>query len=187
MLASATQNPPLSFRCPSLDQDDISIFNNIILPLREHLPRSLDIVLVAVLLQHAEVIHNALNERLLEIPVDHARCLRRLGALADSPLPDLVGSGGEEGAEFQGGAHGGDDFWEGGFCAEGFAFLRSGFVGVEAGEAFFEGDGHGDDGVAGRVFFDPAADGGEVLVLLADVVFFRKVDEVDDGLGGEEE
>ena len=37
------------------------------------------------------------------------------------------------------------------------------------------------------MFFDPAADGGEVLVLLADVVFFGEVDEVDDWFGGQEE
>ena len=60
-------------------------------------------------------------------------------------------------------------------------------VAFEAGEAFFEGDGKGDDRVAGGVFFDPFGDFGEVFVFLADVVFFAEVDEEDDGLGGEEE
>lgn len=37
------------------------------------------------------------------------------------------------------------------------------------------------------MFFDPFGDFGEVFVLLADVVFFAKVHEVDDGFCGEEE
>jgi hypothetical protein len=81
-------------------------------------------------------------------------------------------------------AHGGDDLGERGFGAEGFAFLGGGLFSIEASEAFFEGDGDGDDGVAGGVFFNPAADGREVLVLLADVVFLGEVDEVDDWFGG---
>lgn len=34
---------------------------------------------------------------------------------------------------------------------------------------------------------DPFGDLGEVLVLLADIVFFGEIDEVYDGFGGEEE
>ena len=37
------------------------------------------------------------------------------------------------------------------------------------------------------MFLDPLGDFGKVLVLLPDVVLFAEVDEVDDGLGGEEE
>ena len=37
------------------------------------------------------------------------------------------------------------------------------------------------------VFLYPFGDLGEMFVLLADVVFFAEVDEVDDGFGGEEE
>jgi hypothetical protein len=36
------------------------------------------------------------------------------------------------------------------------------------------------------VLLDPGVDLGEVLVLLPQVVLLREVDEVDDGLGGEE-
>jgi hypothetical protein len=36
------------------------------------------------------------------------------------------------------------------------------------------------------VLLDPGVDFGEVLVLLPQVVLLREVDEVDDGLGGEQ-
>ncbi len=110
--------------------------------------------------------------------------LRGLGALADGPLADLVGAGGEEAAEVHHLAHGDDDLGEGGLGAEGFALGVGGGVVGEAGQALFEGDGERDDGVAGGVLLDPVGDLGEVLVLLPDVVFLAEVDEVDDGFGG---
>ena len=172
---------------PRLDQNDIPILDHIILTLGHHLARRLDRRLILEFLQHVVVVHDALDKRLFEIAVDDTRGLGRFGALADGPLPDLVGAGGEEAAEVHHLAHGDDDLGEGGFGAEGFAFGVGGSVGVEAGEALFEGDGHGDDGVTGGVLFDPLGDFGEVFVFLADVVFFTEVDEVDDGFGGEEE
>ena len=80
--------------------------------------------------------------------------------------------------------HGGDNFGKRGFGAERFALFFGGCFGIEAGEAFFEGDAKRDDWVARRVFFDPFGDFGEVFVLLADVVFLAEVDKEDDGFGG---
>lgn len=73
-------------------------YHLIILPLSQHLPRCLHIPLVPILPQHIIVIHNRLNKRLLEIPMDNARRLRRLRPLPDRPLPHLIGPRREEGA-----------------------------------------------------------------------------------------
>ena len=53
-------------------------------------------------------------------------------------------------------------------------------------EALLERDGEGDERVAGVVLVDPGLDLGQPFVLLADVVALGEVDEVRDGLGGEE-
>ena len=37
------------------------------------------------------------------------------------------------------------------------------------------------------MFFNPFGDLGKMFVFLADVIFFAKIDEEDDGFGGEEE
>ena len=176
-----------SLRSTSLDQYDIPILNHIVLPLRQHLPRRLDIVLVAIFLQHSEIVHNALDERLLEVTVNHAGRLRRFGPVPYRPLPHLVGAGGEERPELQRLAHRCDDLRQRGPRAEGFALFFSRGFAVEAGEALFEGYGDGDDGVAWGICFDPFADFGEVLILLSEVVFLTEIDEVDDGFGGQEE
>ncbi len=42
-------------------------------------------------------------------------------------------------------------------------------------------------GIACRVLFDPFGNLGEILVLLANVVFFAEVDQIDYWLGSEEE
>ena len=84
-------------------------------------------------------------------------------------------------------AHRENNFGERGLGAEGFALFLGGSFGLKAGEALFEGDGDGNDGISGRVCFDPFADFGKVLVFLAEVVFFGEVDKVDDWFSGEEE
>lgn len=119
--------------------------------------------------------------------MDHARGLGGFTPLPDSPLAHLVGTCGEEASEIELLPHSRNDLWQRRFRAQLLALLlRFGLV-FAAREAFLEGDGDGDDGVAGCVLLDPFGDLGEVLVLLADVVFFAEVDEVDHGLGGEEE
>ena len=177
----------LRFGSTRLDQDDIPVLDHVILALRHDLPRRLDGRLVLQFPQYIVIVDDALDERLLEIPVDDAGGLWRLGPLPDRPLPHFVGAGGEKAAEVHHLPHGDDDLGQGRLGAELLAFLVGDGVGLEAREAFLEGDGHWDDGVAGGVLLDPFGDFGEVLVLLADVVFFAEVDEVDDGFGGQEE
>ncbi len=54
-------------------------------------------------------------------------------------------------------------------------------------QLFLELDGEGDDVRAlPAVLLDPRDDLGQVLALLAHVVFHGQVDQVDDGLGGDE-
>ena len=56
----------------------------------------------------------------------------------------------------------------------------------ETREALLECDGEGNEQVARVLLVDPRLDLGQPLVLLAEVVPLGEVDEVGDGLGGEE-
>jgi hypothetical protein len=56
-----------------------------------------------------------------------------------------------------------------------------------ASETIFKGNGKRNDYIAGGILVDPRLDLGEVLVLLANEIPLRQVDEVDDGFGGEKE
>ena len=119
--------------------------------------------------------------------VNHASCLGGFTSLPDSPLPHFVGTGSEEAREIQLLPHGGDDFWQSRLRTKLLAlFLRFGIV-FTAGKAFLEGNGDRDYGVTGCVLLDPFGDFGKMLVLLADVVLLAEVDEVDHGLGGQQE
>lgn len=117
--------------------------------------------------------------------MNNPRRLRRLRPLPNTPLPHLVRARREEAREPQRSPHRNDDLADGALDAELFAFLGD-FGIAHAGESFLEGHREWDDDVAGTVLVDPGFDLGEVLVLLADVVFLREVDEEDNWLGGEE-
>lgn len=119
--------------------------------------------------------------------MNHAGGLRCLGALPDRPLPHLIGPRREEAPEIQRLPHGRDDLGQRALGAQLLAFLLGLLLILEAREAFLEADGERDDGIAGGVFLDPFGDFGQVFVLLADVVFFAEVDEIDDRFRGEEE
>ena len=119
--------------------------------------------------------------------MNYPRRRRRLGPLSDRPLPHLIRACGEKTTQVQCLPHGGDDLGKGRFGTEGFALFFCFGVAFKPSKAFFEGDGKGDDGVAGGVLFHPFRDFGKVFVFLADVVFFAEVDEEDDGFRGEEE
>jgi hypothetical protein len=54
-------------------------------------------------------------------------------------------------------------------------------------EALLEAHGDRDDGITLSVFLDPRGNLGEMLVLLTDIVLLAEIDEVDNGLGSEEE
>lgn len=117
--------------------------------------------------------------------VNYTSGSRSLDALADGPLTDLVGTGGKEGSQVEGLAHGGDHLGQSRLGVEVLALLEGLLFGLEARETLLEGDGDGNERVTGRVGLDPLKDLGEVLVLLADVVALAQVDQVDHGLGGE--
>lgn len=115
--------------------------------------------------------------------MNDTRGLRRLGTITDRPLPHLVSTRCEERPEVERFAHSGDNLGQSGLGAELLALLLNLCVVLEAGEALFERNGDGDDGVTSGVLFHPLGDLGQVLVLLADVVLFAEVDEEDNGLG----
>ena len=118
--------------------------------------------------------------------VDDTCRLRRLRALADRPLPDLVRARREEAVQVQDLPHRRDDLGQRRLGAELLAlFVRLGLA--ERRQALLEGHGQRNDRVARRVRLDPFGDLGQVLVLLPDVVLLAEVDEEDDGLGGQEE
>lgn len=117
--------------------------------------------------------------------MDNTRRLGRLGALADTPLPDLVGTACEERAEVESLPHLDNDLGESRLDTELLALLGGLLVG-HAGETLLEADGERNDDIAGGVGINPLLDLAEVLVGLADVVALRQVDEEDNGLRGEQ-
>ncbi len=119
--------------------------------------------------------------------VNHASSSGRFGAIPNRPLPDLVGACGEEAAEVECFSHGDDDFRKSGLGPEVLAFLGGRFFGVETSEALFERHGDGYDRVTRCVLLDPFRDFRQMLVLLADVVFFAQVDQIDNGLRRQQE
>lgn len=117
--------------------------------------------------------------------MDDTSRLGRLGAVADSPLADLIGSGGEKAAEVEDLAHGDDDLGEGGLDAEGLQLSLDLLLSLEAGQTLLETDGQGQNWVSSGVLLQPLCDLAEMLVLLADVVLLAEVDQVYDGLSAE--
>lgn len=113
--------------------------------------------------------------------------LGSLGAVTDGPLADLIGTGGEEGAEVEGLAHLDNNLGQSRLGANLLALLSNLGIGLEAGEALLEGDRERDDGITLGMLVDPGGNRRKMLVLLADVVALGKVHEVDDGLGSQKE
>lgn len=112
---------------------------------------------------------------------------RGLDALADSPLADLIGTGGEEAGQVQSLAHGSDNLGQTGLGAESLALLLGGDIILHQGETLLEAGRDGEDGAVGGVGLDPLEQSGKVLVLLTDVVLLAQVDQVHNGLGSEKE
>ena len=171
----------------SLEEDNVTILKDVVLTLGHDLALSLELGFRAKLLEHAVVVDDTLDEGLLEVTVNDTGSLRCLGAVADGPLTNLVGTSGEEGAKVEGLAHGDNDLRKGRLCSNLLALLSDLLVRLEARETLLKSNGHGKDGVARGVLLDPFGNLGEVLVLLPDVVALAQVDEVDNGLGCEEE
>lgn len=171
----------------SLDEQDITVLDDVILTLGHDLTSSLDTGFIADLTQNTVVVCDSLNEGLLEIGVNDTSGSRRLDTLTDSPLTDLILTSGEETGQVQGSTHGSDDLRQTRLGLELLALLESGSLVTEKGEALLELSRDGEDRRSSGVLLDPLEDLGEVLVLLADVISLAQVDKVHNGLGSEKE
>lgn len=167
--------------------NNITVFNNVLLTLLEQLTIGLNSGFVAKINEVLVLGDLSQNKGVHEIVVNDTSGLRSLGTNTDGPLSDLVGTGGKEGAEVQGGTHGGDDLGQGALDAELLELLLALGVGLHVGQTFFEADGEWDDQITGGVGINPLLDAEQMLVLLADVVALGQVDEVDTRLGGQQQ
>lgn len=113
--------------------------------------------------------------------------LRRLCPISNRPLPHLIRPRREKAAKIKHLPHGRNDLGQRGFCAELFTFLFRFCLSLETCEALLEGDRERQYRVAWCVLFHPFGDLGKMLILLSDVVFLAKVDEVDNRFSAEEE
>lgn len=170
-----------------LNEHDIAVLDDVVLALGHNLTSSLDAVLITVLTERGVVVHDSLDEGLLEVGVNDTGSSGSLNTLADGPLANLVLTSGEEATEVHGLTHGGDDLGQTGLGAQGLALSLSGRIIVHQGQTLLKLSRDGKNGVTGGVGLDPLKDLGEVLVLLADVISLAQVDQVHNGLGSEKE
>lgn len=184
-MVSSTKH--LALGSTGLDEEDITILNNVVLALGHDLTSSLDGTFIAKLLQKSKVVHDGLDEGLLKVSVNNTGGSRGLGALADGPLADLISASSEEAGQVQGLTHGSDDLRQTGLGAQLLALLGGGSIVAHQGQTLLEAGRDGKDGAVGRVGLDPLEQRRQVLVLLADVVLLAQVDQVHNGLGSEQE
>jgi len=177
----------LSLGGTGLDEDDVSVLDNVVLALGHDLSLGLDLGFCLQFLKEVEVVDNALNEGLLKVTVNDTGSLGSLGTVTDGPLTDLVGASGEERAKVEGLAHGNDSLGQSRLAANLLALLLNLGIGLKARKTLLEGDGNGKDGLSRRVGLDPLDNLGQVLVLLAKVVLLAEVGQVDDRLGSQKE
>ena len=170
-----------------LDEQDIAILDDVILALGHDLTSSLNGSFVAELTQGVVVVGNGLDEGLLEVGVDNTGGGRSLDTLTDSPLTDLISTSSKETGQVKGSTHGGDGLGQTGLGTQLLALLSSGSVIAHQSETLLEACGDGQNGAARGVGLAPLEQTGKVLVLLADVVTLAQVDQVDNGLGSEQE
>lgn len=149
------------------------------------LTSSLDSRFASILLKILERHDLTTNELVLKVRVDNTSCLGRLGTSPDRPSTDLIRPTSKVPDEIERVVTGLGDLGQRASSTRGFLFLLLLFGG-EANEALFEGNRERDEEISGVVLIDPGLDFGEPLVLLADKVALGEVDEVGDGLGGEE-
>lgn len=180
-------NDLLALGSTGLEQENIAVFHDIIFALGHQLALGSDLGFVTELFKYAVVVHDGLDEGLLKVGVNDTGGLRRLGAIADGPLTDLIRADGEEAAQVEGLAHLDNKFRQRRLGTDILALCLNLSLGLEAGKAFFERDRDGDDRVTSSVILNPLGDSRKMLVLLADVVSLGQVDEVNNGLGREEE
>lgn len=177
-----------------LDEQDIAIFDDIILSFCHDLARSLNSAFITVFLQSTVVVCDGLDESLFEVGVNNTSGSRCFNALANSPLTNLILTSGEEAAEVQRSAHFLDDRGESGqfllllqLIALGL-FVLGGFVGLESQFLLkLSRDKLNRERQVSVGVFQPIVNTCEVLVLLALEVLLAQVDEIHNRLGGKEE
>ncbi|GIX62223.1 protein CWC15-like protein [Babesia caballi] len=141
-------------------------------------PTELDDVVVVVRLRA--------DEPALEVRVDHAGRLRRLGPVADRPAADLVGAAGEVVNEVEAVVPARDDLVDlAGRAVLVLQVRRARLLRVERLQRLLELGAVGDDR-AGVVVGHPLCDFGQPLVLLPHEVLLAQVNEVDHGLRRQE-
>jgi hypothetical protein len=177
----------LSLGGTSLDKDDVSILDNVVLALGHDLSLSLDLGFCLQLLEEVEVVYDTLNESLLKVTVNDTGSLRSLGTVTDSPLTDLISTGGEETAKVKSLTHGNDGLGQSRLATNLLALLLNLGISLEARKTLLERDGDGKNGLAGRVGLDPLNNLGQVLVLLAKVILLAEIGKVDNRLGSQKE
>lgn len=177
----------LALSSTGLDEHNVTILHYVVLTLGHDLALGLDLGFITKLLDNAKVVDNSLDKSLLKVGVDNTGSLGSLGAVADSPLADLVGSRCEEAAQLERLAHLDNQLGQGRLGANVLLLLLGLLLSLVASQTLLERDGDGNDGVALGVLLDPLGDLGEVLVLLSDVVLLRQVDKIHDGLGRQQE
>jgi len=101
-----TQKSCLCFSSTSLDEENITVLDNVVLALCHNLALCLQSGFISLFLQCAVVVYDSLDEGLLEITVDDTGSLWRLGASPNCPLSDLIGTSGEEATKLKSLAHG---------------------------------------------------------------------------------
>lgn len=153
-----------------LDQQDITVLDYIILALGHDLALRPDLGLVAELLECIVVIHNGLDESLLEIAVDDTGRLRRLGTSPDGPLTDFISAGGEEADQIERFAHLNNDLGQCRLCPNPLALLLGLLLASQLRQPVFERDRDGDDRVPLSMLLNPVDNGGEMLIFLPDIV-----------------
>ena len=119
--------------------------------------------------------------------MDDTRSSWCLKTLPDSPLTDLIRTGGEETGQVEGRTHGGNHLGKTRLGSQLLALLLSSSVTAHKSQALLEGSRDRDQRIPRRVLLDPLEHLGKVLVLLADVVLLAKVNEVDDRLSRKKE
>ena len=113
--------------------------------------------------------------------------LRRLCPISNSPLPHLICPRSEEAAKIKHLSHSRDNLGQRRLRTKLFAFLRCFRLSLESREALLESNGERQNRIAWCVLLDPFGNLRKMLVLLSDVIFLAKIDEVDDGFGRQEE
>lgn len=171
----------------SLEVDDVTVLHYVLLTLGHDLALGLHLGLITKFLKDVVVEDESLDEGLLEIVVNDTGSLRRLGASSDGPLSDLIRSNCEETAKLQGLAHLKNDLGQNRVGTNVLHLLLSLSLGLKLSKTGLVRDGDGDERVTLGVLVNPLDNLGKMLVLLADEVLFRQVDEVDNGFGSQEE